>query len=92
MKKNILTVISTLMLFIPWTLLPIRSFDWALKSPTAEIMITCYAIFMIFSGIFTCIAYGYAKIQHSWMKVCLVINILYAAFGSAALAMIYLPV
>ena len=91
MKDKILTVISTLMLFIPWTILPLRRFDWALKSPTAEIMITSYALFMILSGIFTVIAYGWAKAQNSLMKICLVINCLYAVAGIAALAMIYLP-
>ena len=53
MKENILTAVSTLMIFIPWTILPLRTFDWALESPTAEIMISCYAGFMIFGGLLT---------------------------------------
>ena len=52
MKNKILTAISTIMLFVPWTILPLRTFDWALESPVAEIMIYSYAAFMIFSGIF----------------------------------------
>lgn len=52
MKNKILTAISTIMLFIPWTILPLRTFDWALESPVAEIMVYSYAAFMIFSGIF----------------------------------------
>ena len=47
MKNKILTAISTIMLFVPWTILPLRTFDWALESPVAEIMISCYAAFMI---------------------------------------------
>ena len=39
MKNKILTAISTIMLFIPWTILPLRTFDWALESPVAEIMV-----------------------------------------------------
>lgn len=50
------------MLFVPWTILPLRTFEWALQSPTAEIMIFCYATFMIFSGIFTVISYAVAGI------------------------------
>ena len=50
MKNKILTAISTIMLFIPWTILPLRTFDWALESPVAEIMVYSYAAFMIFSG------------------------------------------
>ncbi len=90
MKNKILTTISTLMLFVPWTIFPLRTFDWALQAPTAEIMITCYAVFMIFSGVFTIFAYTRAEVQHLWMKICLVINSLYAVFGIAAFCMIYL--
>ena len=39
MRNKVLTAISVMMLFVPWTILPLRSFDWALKSPAAEIMI-----------------------------------------------------
>lgn len=84
MKKKILTTISTIMIFIPWTILFLRMFDWALQSPTAEIMISCYAAFMIFSGIFTIISYVAAQVKSNLMKVCLVINSFYAIFGVGA--------
>lgn len=91
MKNKILTTISTIMLFIPWTILPLRTFDWALASPVAEIMISCYAAFMIFSGVFTIISYVKEKVQNNLMKVCLVVNGLYAVGGVAAFAMMVLP-
>lgn len=91
MKNKILTTISTIMLFIPWTILPLRTFDWALESPVAEIMISCYAAFMIFSGVFTIISYLKEKVQNNLMKVCLVVNGLYAVGGIAAFAMMVLP-
>ncbi|WP_217958646.1 hypothetical protein [Acutalibacter muris] len=81
MKTKILTTVSTIMLFVPWTILPLRTFDWALESPVAEIMIACYAAFMIFSGVFTIISYIKAKAQSNLMKVCLVVNSLYAVGG-----------
>lgn len=87
MKNKILTIICTLMLFVPWTILPLRSFDWALQSPVAEIMISSYAVFMIFSGIFTIISYTLGKVKNVLMMVCLVINSLYAAFGILAIIM-----
>lgn len=87
MKKTILTVISTIMLVVPWTLLFLRRYDWALESPTAEIMISGYAAFMIFSGIFTIISYTGAKVQNGLMKICLVINSLYAVGGIIAFVM-----
>lgn len=86
MKNKILTIISTIMLFIPWTILPLRiNFQWALDY--ADIMIPCYAVFMIFSGVFTMLSYVKAKAQNNLMKVCLIVNSLYAAFGIAALGM-----
>lgn len=91
MKNKILTTISTIMLFVPWTILPLRKFDWALESPAAEIMISCYAAFMIFSGIFTMISYIKAKVQNNLMKVCLIVNGLYAVGGAAIFAMMVLP-
>lgn len=87
MKNKTLTVFSTIMLIIPWTILPLRTFDWALESPVAEIMIACYAAFMIFSGVFTIISYVRAKAQNNLMKVCLIVNSLYAACGAGLLAM-----
>lgn len=88
MKNKILTAVSTIMLFIPWTILPLRAFDWALESPVAEIMIACYAAFMIFSGVFTIISYAKAKAQNNLMKVCLVVNSLYAVAGVVFLGMV----
>lgn len=87
MKNKILTAVSTIMLFIPLTILPLRAFDWALESPVAEIMIACYAAFMIFSGVFTIISYVKAKAQNNLMKVCLVVNSLYAVAGVVFLGM-----
>lgn len=84
MKNKILTAISTIMLFVPWTILPLRTFDWALKSPVAEIMISCYAAFMIFSGIFTIVCYVKTKVQNNLMKVDLAVSSLYAIFGVCA--------
>lgn len=90
MKNKILTAISTMMLFIPWTILPLRMFDWALETPVAEIMITCYAAFMIFSGILTIAFYTKGSVRSNLMKICLVVNNVYAVFGIFVLGMIYL--
>ena len=87
MKNKILTTVSAIMLFIPWTILPLRTYDWALESPVAEIMIACYSAFMIFSGVFTIISYVKAKAQNNLMKVCLIVNSLYAVAGVVFLGM-----
>ena len=87
MKNKILTAVSAIMLFVPWTILPLRSFDWALKSPVAEIMIYSYAAFMIFSGIFSILAYTKGRVKSKLMQVCVVINSIYAVGAIAIIAM-----
>ncbi len=87
MKNKILTAVSVIMLFVPWTILPLRSFDWALKSPVAEIMIYSYAAFMIFSGIFSILAYTKGRVKSKLMQVCVVINSIYAVGAIAIIAM-----
>ena len=86
MKNKILTIISTLMLFVPWTILLLRQFPWALESPVAEIMIASYAVFMVVSGVFTAVFYALGA-KNSLMKICLVVNGLYAVAGIGFLGM-----
>ena len=87
MKEKILTAVSTLMIFIPWTILPLRTFDWALESPAAEIIIYSYAAFMVFSGIFTLLSYTTAGVKNNLMKICLVITLMYAVGAVAIIRM-----
>lgn len=82
MKNRILTLICAIMMLLPWTILPLRTFDWALIMPAAEVIIYCYIALMLFSGIFTIFCYIKAKMQSSLMKICLVVNSLYAAAGT----------
>lgn len=87
MKNKICTALATVMLFVPWTILLLRTFDWALKSPVAEIMIYSYAAFMIFSGIFSILAYTKGKVKNKWMQVCAVVNGIYMVGAVAILCM-----
>lgn len=87
MKRNICIVIATLMLIVPWTILPLRTFDWAMQSPVAEIMVYGYAAFMIFSGIFSFLVYTKGGVKNTWMQVCTVINGIYAVGAAAILCM-----
>lgn len=91
MKTKVLTAISIMMLFIPWTILPLRTNAWALETPAAEIIISMYAAFMIFSGIFTIISYVKARAQNNLMKICLMGNGLYAVVGVSILGMVVIP-
>ena len=55
--KKIITFVSLVMVFLPWTIFPLRTNPWALQSPAAEIIVYSYAAFMIFSAVFTTVAY-----------------------------------
>ena len=87
MKKKIYMTISTLMLFIPWTILIFRMFDWALKTPVAQIMACAYGAFMVFSFIFTLLAYTQSGVKNPWMQICLVITGVYAVGAIALMGM-----
>ena len=41
--KKIITFISLIMVFLPWTIFPLRTNPWALQSPAAEIIVYSYA-------------------------------------------------
>ncbi len=84
MKNKILTAISTIMLFVPWTIFPLRTFDWALEAPAAEIIIFSYASFMIFSGIFSILSFTKGNVKSKLMQVCVAVNSMYAV-GAAAI-------
>lgn len=86
MRNKMINIVCLFIVFVPWTILPLRSnFQWALDY--AEIMIPCYAVFMIFGGVFTILSYINAKAQNALMKICLVINGIYAFFGILVVAM-----
>ena len=84
MKNKLCTTVCTLMLFIPWSSFALRSFDWALESPAAEIIVYSYAAFMIFSGIFSVFSYTAWKVKNKWMQICVAVNCIYAV-GAAAI-------
>lgn len=87
MKDKIFTVICAVMMVFPWTLLAVRTQEWALRAPWAGILIGGYAAVMILGGIFTFYLYGKRKIQHGVMKICTVINGIYAAGGAAVICL-----
>ena len=81
MKNKLPTAVSGIMVLIPWAVLLLRTQDWALQSPTAEIMIGCTIALMVFGGIFTSFCYARGGIKNRAMQVLMVINDLYAFAG-----------
>ena len=72
----------------PVLILPLRTFDWALQSPVAQILIYIYAAFMVFSGIFSVLAYTAGNVKNKWMQLCMVINCIYAVGAVGIVGMI----
>ncbi|MDN6731802.1 MAG: hypothetical protein L0L58_10745 [Tetragenococcus koreensis] len=88
MKDKLINIIDSLVVLIPWTILPIRMFDWALKSPNAENIILGYAIFMIIGGVFTILTYPRVDEKSNLLKIYLVVNSFYLCFGLFAAGMV----
>ena len=87
--KKVITFISLVMVFLPWTIFPLRTNPWALQSPAEEIIVYSYAAFMIFSAIFTTAAYVKGKVKNRGMQIAMVINDIY---GFTALCLLGLAV
>lgn len=85
--KKLITFISVLMIFIPWTIFPLRTNPWALQSPAAEIIVYSYATFMIFSAVFTTLAYTKGQVKNKVMQIALVINDIYGFTALCLLGM-----
>ena len=85
--KKLITFISVLMIFIPWTIFPLRTNPWALQSPGAEIIVYSYATFMIFSAVFTTLTYTKGQVKNKGMQIALVINDIYGFTALCLLGM-----
>lgn len=85
--KKLITFISVLMIFIPWTIFPLRTNPWALQSPGTEIIVYSYATFMIFSAVFTTLAYTKGQVKNKVMQIALVINDIYGFTALCLLGM-----
>lgn len=89
MNGKWMAFVSVILVFFPWSLLALRTREWALQSPAGEILIGLYAGIMILGGIFTLWAYAGKRAQAGVMKVCTVINGIYMVCGAAALVMMW---
>ena len=85
-QKNV-SLVSTILLLFPWTILPLRTFVWALETPAAQIIVICYALLMIFSGFFTIHMYRTGRGKGLWMQICTIVCVIYAAAAVAILAL-----
>lgn len=87
MKEKIITAVSVILLFFPFTIFPIRKNPWALEQPMAEIIILIYIIVMLLGGVFTIAAYTRGKVKNNLMKICLTVHGIYMAGGVVMLGM-----
>lgn len=85
--KKVITFISLAMVFLPWTIFPLRTNAWALQSPAAEIIVYSYAAFMIFSAVFTTVAYTKGRVKNKIMQIAMVINDIYGFTALCLLGM-----
>lgn len=80
MKKiTLLSVINFILIFVPWSIIYLRQYEFALESPNAEMIIACYSIFIIASFIFSLVLYTYKKKRDVLSSIALIINGVYTA-------------
>lgn len=84
-KNTAATAAIVLLLFLPWTILILRTFPWALKSPAAEITISAYAAAMILMAAAAIVVYVKGHVRNNLMKAALVIHCIYGGFGMISL-------
>ena len=63
----------------PWTILLVRTHEWALKSPAAEITIGIYSVEIILAFLYCLILYTKKNHKDAMTSIGLVVNGLYAA-------------
>lgn len=89
MKEKTITTLCSILMLVPWSIFILRQNAWALESPTAEIMIGAYCVIMILSGIITLFSYQKAQVHNGLMKICCIVNSLYAVVGIAFFVMMF---
>lgn len=73
------SVAAFLLAFVPWTILLVRTQEWALKSPAAEITIGIYSVEIILAFLYCLILYTKKNHKDAMTSIGLVVNGLYAA-------------
>ena len=73
------SVVALLLAFVPWTILLVRTHEWALKSPAAEITIGIYSVEIILAFLYCLILYTKKRHKDVLASIGLVANGLYAA-------------
>ena len=78
-EKNNTCISSRILLaFVPWTILLVRTQEWALKSPAAEITIGIYSVEIMLAFLYCLILYTKKRHKDVLASIGLVANGLYA--------------
>lgn len=85
MKEKYITAVSFFFLLLPWTIFPIRTNAWALKTPAAQVIISLYLAAMVLGAVFSTFCYVRRLSRSRLMQVCVVLNDLYG-FAAVCLA------
>lgn len=85
-----LSVLNFILAFVPWTILILRQYDFALQSPAAELIIAAYCVYIAAAFVFSLILYAKKKMRDVLCGIALVLNGIYLA-GTAVLVCMSLP-
>jgi hypothetical protein len=84
-----LSVLNLILTFVPWTILILRQYDFALQSPAAEIIITVYCIYIAGAFAFSLYLHTKKNMRDILSGIALILNSIYLA---GALVMICMSI
>lgn len=79
-KKIILSSVCTAMMLLPWMLLLFRRQLETLFAH-ADVTVPLFAAFIIFCAIFTVCVYFAARVRTDLIRICMIVNGVYAVFA-----------
>lgn len=74
-----LSVLNLILTFVPWTILILRQYDFALQSPGAEIIIAIYCVYIAAAFAFSLYLYKKKNMRDVLSGIALVLNSIYLA-------------
>lgn len=89
-KISAMSVISLMTVLLPWTILYVRTYDFALVSPWAEIIIGIYSLLILCFFAFSAFVYFGKKRKDVIAALALMVNGIYAV-GTVVLVGVSIP-
>lgn len=86
MNERYARLIGLFFAIVPWSIVPLRSLDFATTEPIASQIILGYAVLLVLGAAVVSICFAFAERRDFAAKLLLIINCVYGVFGLLVLA------